>query len=248
MFVKIALVSIFFALLAFYYPSFVPFLAKFAPQKPNPKNSRLFTPEELQLYNGNDKPELYLAVLGKIFDVSKGSKHYGPGKAYNFFVGKDASRSFITGKFGDNDVDDRVSDLSQEELRSLNHWVGFYGKEYKRVGKLIGSYYDKNGELTGYGREVKKLIEVAELAKNNQDLDKIKYPPCNVEWGADTGTRVWCSNKSGGVTRDWVGVPRQLYQPGQDYRCACVQTPELSANLKEYEGCDSTSESCFVKT
>ncbi|KAJ3644975.1 hypothetical protein Zmor_022671 [Zophobas morio] len=225
MFVKIALLSIFFALLAFYYPSFVPLLAKFAPQKPNPKNSRLFTPEELQLYNGNDKPELYLAVLGK-----------------------DASRSFITGKFGENDVDDRVSDLSQEELRSLNHWVGFYGKEYKRVGKLIGSYYDKNGELTGYGRQVKKLIEVAELAKNNQDLEKIKYPPCNVEWGADTGTRVWCSNKSGGVTRDWVGVPRQLYQPGQDYRCACVQTPELSANLKEYEGCDSTSESCLVKT
>lgn len=53
---------------------------------------------------------------------------------------------------------------------------------------------------------------------------------------------------SGGIERDWVGVPRQLYAPGSgSYRCACVQEHNKNlANLKEYHDCESTSTSCFV--
>jgi hypothetical protein len=35
-----------------------------------------------------------------------------------------------------NDVSDQVADLTAEELRSVNHWVQFYNKDYKRVGKF----------------------------------------------------------------------------------------------------------------
>ncbi|EFA08561.1 neuferricin [Tribolium castaneum] len=239
MYIKVLLFSIFVAVIAIIYRS------KFV-QNADPN---LFTAADLRRFNGIDHPNLYLAILGKVFDVSKGSAHYGPGATYNFFVAKDASRSFITGQFTEGQADDRVSDLGPGDLRSLNHWVRFYHKEYKRVGKLIGRYYDETGKLTQYGREVKKLIQKAEREKEFHDEEKLKFPPCNVEWNADTGSRVWCTEKSGGVSRDWVGFPRQLYEPGsQSFRCVCVKSGEVSANLKQYDGCDASSISCFVKS
>jgi len=27
---------------------------------------------------------------------------------------------------------------------------------------------------------------------------------------------VWCTNKSGGIERDWVGVPRRYFKPGNE--------------------------------
>lgn len=43
---------------------------------------------ELGHYTGaEDSPGLYLAVLGQVFDVQRGHKHYGPGGAYSFFSG-----------------------------------------------------------------------------------------------------------------------------------------------------------------
>lgn len=63
------------------------FKAVFYPIEVPSKTEQVFTKEELKLFNGIDKPQLYLAILGKIFDVSKGAKHYGPGKQYNVFVG-----------------------------------------------------------------------------------------------------------------------------------------------------------------
>lgn len=52
------------------------------------KHSNVYTPEELAEYNGDSRPELYLAFMGTIYDVSAGSKHYGIGSPYNYFVGK----------------------------------------------------------------------------------------------------------------------------------------------------------------
>lgn len=62
------------------------------------------------------------------------------------------------------------------------------------------------------------------------------FPPCNSEWKKDTGGRVWCSTKSGGVTRDWVGVPRIYTDPtARGSRCACVKNfgPGLSAQAAQ---------------
>lgn len=52
------------------------------------KKERLFTPEELKKYDGqpgNKGP--YLALLGRVYNVKKGKKHYGPGGGYEFFSG-----------------------------------------------------------------------------------------------------------------------------------------------------------------
>ena len=52
---------------------------------------------ELRSYEGTDtsKP-IYLAINGTIFDVSASPAFYGPGGHYHHFVGRDASRAWIT--------------------------------------------------------------------------------------------------------------------------------------------------------
>jgi len=49
--------------------------------------TKVFTQEELGNYKGVDGSPVYLAVLGHVFDVTKGRKHYGPGGGYEFFAG-----------------------------------------------------------------------------------------------------------------------------------------------------------------
>lgn len=48
----------------------------------------VFHQEELAQFNGIHNKKLYLSLLGSIFDVTKGKKHYGKGASYNYFVGK----------------------------------------------------------------------------------------------------------------------------------------------------------------
>jgi hypothetical protein len=35
--------------------------------------------------------------------------------------------------------------------------------------------------------------------------------------------RYWCSTRSGGIARTWSGLPRRLFYPGREERCACVR-------------------------
>lgn len=49
---------------------------------------RLFVPEELARYQGGPgDPGLYLALLGRVYDVSSGRRHYEPGAHYSGFAG-----------------------------------------------------------------------------------------------------------------------------------------------------------------
>lgn len=74
------------------------------------------TLEELAAFNGKDESTpLYLAVNGTIYDVSAGRRMYGPGGSYNVFVGRDASRAFVTGCF----KEDFTSDMRGAEKMFL---------------------------------------------------------------------------------------------------------------------------------
>lgn len=48
---------------------------------------RLFTKDELSKFTGIDNSGVYLAIIGQVFDVTKGRKHYGEGGGYHFFTG-----------------------------------------------------------------------------------------------------------------------------------------------------------------
>lgn len=50
-------------------------------------DKRLLTVEELANFDGIHSKELYLSILGSVYDVTKGAKHYGPDGSYNYFVG-----------------------------------------------------------------------------------------------------------------------------------------------------------------
>ncbi|KAK6625113.1 hypothetical protein RUM43_005404 [Polyplax serrata] len=219
----------------------------------------LFTSDELKSYNGEKGSKgTYLSILGDVYDVSKGQRHYGPGGPYHVFAGRDASRSFVTGNFdSDTQVDD-VLDLSNNELLSLRDWSKFYKKEYDYKGKLIGRFYDNEGKRTEYWENLEEKFNDAEKSKQNKMNDELLFPPCNVEWNAETGTKVWCSKKSGGIERNWAGVPRKLYMVGSEsYRCACIDINEIQnsespqyarrGHLKTYEHCDPLQYMCFVK-
>lgn len=60
-------------------------------------------------------------------------------------------------------------------------------------GKLIGRYYDAEGQPTPYYQQVKKLITKAKKTKQEERIEKLSYPPCNSEWSHELGSRVWCT-------------------------------------------------------
>lgn len=51
------------------------------------KSETLFTADELKQFNGENNSRLYIAILGKIFDVSSGTSYYGVGQVYHGFTG-----------------------------------------------------------------------------------------------------------------------------------------------------------------
>lgn len=101
--------------------------------------TRLVTINELAAHgpNGPLKP-IWLAMLGRVYDVDKGVDYYGPEGGYNFFAGRDGSRAFVTGEFNDEGLTDDLEGFSPLQIGEIDGWVKFYDKEYTYVGKLIG--------------------------------------------------------------------------------------------------------------
>lgn len=161
--------------------------------------------------------------------------------------------AFITGDFEKNpddpeyEDDDVLKHLKPQEIYSIHQWKQFYEKDYEFVGLLIGRFYTNDGLKTDYMRNVDEQISIAIAEKDRLQLLRKHYPPCNIEWNAETGTRVWCSKQSGGIDRDFIGVPRKFFEVGKsDFRCACVPDDRLDDNLlKEYDECDSKAIECF---
>ncbi|KAL7634119.1 UNVERIFIED_CONTAM: hypothetical protein RMT77_015447 [Armadillidium vulgare] len=231
----------------------------------------IFTPDELKEFAGREGDEgLYLAFLGIVYDVEKGRKYYGPNNSYSFFAGRDATRAFVTGDFTEKGLIDDVSDLTPEEYLGILEWDKLYKRDYKSVGKVIGKYYDENGNITPFRKEVEKLFEEAKGQKALEDEEKIQFPPCNSEFNMDIGSKVYCTSASGGIERSWVGVPRKFFILGSKReRCACVKNFGKSAidlqdgevesdtetgrgdldnpNVREYDNCEPDEDFCYLK-
>ncbi len=63
-----------------------------------PEEGIAFSEVELQHYRGQtDDTPIYLAIRGRVYDVTAGRSYYGPGRSYHSFVGRDATRAFGTG-------------------------------------------------------------------------------------------------------------------------------------------------------
>lgn len=222
---------------------------------PHPDNDfRLvvYTAEEFERFNCGVHG-CYIAIMGKIYDVQRKKEHYGPGAPYHFFAGRDASVAFITGDFEtiNDKLDDVLGSLTPQQILSLEDWQNFYEREYDYVGLVEGRFYNIYGRHTKYQLKVNSVISQAKMAKYKEEAKNDDYPQCNVEWSEERGTTVWCSDMSGGKSRDWIGVPRDYSDPvSRKNRCACVKEAENYSSFlfKEYEGCDPKSRVCTFKT
>jgi len=215
---------------------------------------KMFTDDELAEYDGIKNKKVYLAVIGEVFDVTKGHKYYGPGESeYSGFAAKDGSRAFAVGGFTEKELIPDITDLEPSQVIAIYDWMTFYRKDYIPVGKLIGFYYDENGQPTDNRRKVEELLmEGYQDQKNRKDMGD-RYPRCNSQRGTKVRNRVWCADKSGGVARDWVGVPRKFRDPtlgGGKVRCACVPPHEADdPRFKQYDEypCADDSFECFLE-
>ncbi|XP_050442178.1 neuferricin [Adelges cooleyi] len=221
-----------------------------------PSVCSLFDTARLSRYNGVDGGKIYLSFLGIVFDVTMGRKFYGPGGSYHSFAGRDASRSYITGLFDKEHITDHVLDMKPDDFIALDTWTSTYKKKYSEIGKLVGRYYDSSGKETDYNKLLQEKIKLAKDAKQAEKQKMNIYPNCNLEYSNETKmSKVWCTTLSGGVKRNWTGVPRKFQTISTNgkltVRCACVQLEKLSNNelshIAQYENCDSNSTTCFVK-
>lgn len=134
-------------------------------------------------------------LTGRVYDVTKGRKHYGEGGGYAFFAGKDGTRGFVTGQFDDEGLIDNIEGLEPSNYLGLINWQELYEKEYTYVGKLDGYFYDRYGNPKDGIRVLQEGLRRGKIAKEEDDNDQKTFPPCNSYYSQETGSEVWCSNK-----------------------------------------------------
>nr|KYP44224.1 putative steroid-binding protein 3 [Cajanus cajan] len=96
------------------------------------------TPQQLSQYNGTDpsKP-IYVAVKGRVYDVTTGKSFYGPGGPYAMFAGRDASRALAKMSKNDEDISPSLDGLSDKEIGVLNDWENKFQAKYPVVARLL---------------------------------------------------------------------------------------------------------------
>jgi len=137
------------------------------PEKPMPPMKKQdMTLSELKVWDGESEQcsgRICVAVNGKIFDVTKGRKFYGPGGPYSGFAGRDASRGLATFSVDvvPEDYDD-LSDLKPSELEQVKEWELQFNEKYEYVGRVLkpgetrGSYSDDESDISELDHEKKE--------------------------------------------------------------------------------------------
>ncbi|EPS63082.1 hypothetical protein M569_11706 [Genlisea aurea] len=95
------------------------------------------TARQLVAYDGSDpsKP-IYVAIKGKIYDVTAGRNFYGVGGDYHLFAGKDASRALAKMSKDESDVVPDLDGLTEKEIGVLEDWERKFQAKYPVVGNV----------------------------------------------------------------------------------------------------------------
>ena len=125
------------------------------------KDIRLVTGEELESKTGEDDSEIWLSVLGEVYDVTAGKSFYGKGMSYGRLAATDCTVCYVSGIFSAEEAAKHTDELSDTMLPGVLEWVSFYGthKSYKFVGYLVDPrFYDDKGEPTANLVAIRKRI------------------------------------------------------------------------------------------
>eukprot|EP01132_Coremiostelium_polycephalum_P003232 gene3232-4046_t len=115
------------------------------PPRPKPVyEKRDYTLEEIRKYDGltNQNDPIFIAVKGKIYDVSSKPSMYGKDGSYNLFAGHDATVCLAKSSFEKSELnpsDEVVAALTPEQKDSLDNWFTFFSERYPFVGNVIKS-------------------------------------------------------------------------------------------------------------
>ncbi|EFX04513.1 progesterone-binding protein [Grosmannia clavigera kw1407] len=104
----------------------------------NPPQDDPITLEELSQATGVDGGKCYVAIKGKVYDVT-GNKSYQPGGSYHVFAGNDASRALAKSSTNPADVKPEWKDLDSKEQGVLDDWITFFSKRYNVIGTVVGA-------------------------------------------------------------------------------------------------------------
>merc|ERR1712209_184366 len=154
------------AIIYLLYKIFRPSSEPDLPPPPPPLKKQDMTLVQLKQYDGTgEEGRVCVAVNGKVYDVTKGKRFYGPGGPYCAFAGRDASRGLATFSVEpvSEDYDD-LSDLKPHEMDQVKEWELQFSEKYTYVGKLL-----KPGEeATSYS----DMEDDDEEASNNESAGK----------------------------------------------------------------------------
>ncbi|EAL17542.1 hypothetical protein CNBM1080 [Cryptococcus deneoformans B-3501A] len=159
------------------------------------------TPSELAKHDGSDpsKP-IYVAIKGKVFDVSPRSEMYGPGKGYNVFAGKDGSKGLGMSSLDPTDAVADYSSLNESQMNTLNQWEAFFEKIQRG----------------GAGRAVASVMQIIDVP----DCSRLQWPciqgPCRRAF-------------YGGQPQPAYGAPPGQYPPGGEYYTSTPGKPPTPA-------------------
>lgn len=121
---------------------------------------------ELRTYDGKGEDgRVCVAILGKVYDVTKGRRFYGPEGPYCTFAGRDATRALAN--FDVNAVKDEWDDhsgLTPSQMSSVQEWEMQFSERYDLVGKLI-----PDGQSLENEDEDEEEKENKAAAEENQD-------------------------------------------------------------------------------
>ncbi|KAG2342830.1 cytochrome b5 [Suillus weaverae] len=103
----------------------------------DPPKDDPFTLDQLKEFDGSDNSKpIYVSIKGTVFDVTRKSDVYGPGKSYNIFAGKDGSKGLGMSSLKLEDAVPDYSDLPENEKNVLHDWFLFFQKRYNIVGRV----------------------------------------------------------------------------------------------------------------
>lgn len=119
---------------------------------------------------GENDSEIWLSIVGKVYDVTAGRDFYGPGSGYSAFAGTDASVPYVTGKFTAEEATKELNTITSQQVGALNDWADFYEKsdKYKFVGLLVDPrYYNEKGTPN------EPLVEHQKISEERQEKDRL---------------------------------------------------------------------------
>mmetsp|Transcript_31003 Transcript_31003/g.45996 ORF Transcript_31003/g.45996 Transcript_31003/m.45996 type:complete len:216 (-) Transcript_31003:223-870(-) len=110
-------------------------------------NLPTYTSAELEEFgDGYDGRPILISIFGRVYDVSKGAKYYGPeGGTYGSFAGQDVTYALSTGCRTEECVYDKtVDDLSEKDMDEGKRWLSFFHlhDKYPLVGQMEGDHLE----------------------------------------------------------------------------------------------------------